>query len=331
MAVAVTFNGKNYFFNYGVLSRQSKKPVTQYSLFGIGSLTKLFTATTAVYLDQAKKINLNSPISHYLTQLKNPEFNKITLINLLTHTSGLSLFTPAVSSQSQLVTYLNKWTPKDPIGTERMYSNLGYGLVGMSIQSATGSYKKSVADAILKPLKLSHTYFQTPSNKNNLAQGYNSAGKAIPFTDSTLPAASGMYSSSADLIRFVQANLQSKFSTAKSLNMALQATQKVYYKTPFLTQALGWEVYPYPLKLQTLTQGHNSELKAKASKLNTLPPANQEGYFDKTETGDQNTFASYVAFIPQQKIGIVILANKFYPFNERPVVGYKILQQILKS
>ncbi|WP_259423818.1 serine hydrolase [Coxiella burnetii] len=55
MAVAVTFNGKNYFFNYGVLSRQSKKPVTQYSLFGIGSLTKLFTATTAVYLDKPKK------------------------------------------------------------------------------------------------------------------------------------------------------------------------------------------------------------------------------------------------------------------------------------
>ncbi|WP_367302592.1 serine hydrolase [Coxiella burnetii] len=230
-------------------------------------------------------MNLNSPISHYLTQLKNPEFNKITLINLLTHTSGLSLFTPAVSSQSQLVTYLNKWTPKDPIGTERMYSNLGYGLVGMSIQSATGSYKKSVADAILKPLKLSHTYFQTPSNKNNLAQGYNSAGKAIPFTDSTLPAASGIYSSSADLIRFVQANLQSKFSTAKSLNMALQATQKVYYKTPFLTQALGWEVYPYPLKLQTLTQGHNSELKAKASKLNTLPPLTKRVILIKLERG----------------------------------------------
>ncbi|WP_267256562.1 serine hydrolase [Coxiella endosymbiont of Ornithodoros maritimus] len=101
LAAAVTFNGKNYFFDYGVLSRQSKKPVTQYSLFRIASLTKLFTATMAAYLDQAKKINLNPPVSHYLTQLKNPEFN---IIN--THFRAFFIHTPCHEAIS--VNYLSQ-------------------------------------------------------------------------------------------------------------------------------------------------------------------------------------------------------------------------------
>ena len=81
--------------------------------------------------------------------------------------------------------------------------------------------------------------------------------------------------------------------------------------------------------MQTLIKGHSSELKAKATELNPIRPA--EAYFEKTDTGTNNTYASYIVFISKIYVRIVILANRFYPFNERPVIDYKILQQLFKS
>lgn len=334
MAIAISINGKEYFYNYGVASKQTQSPVTQNTIFGVGSITKTFTATLAGYLNQTRLFDINQNVASYLSPLKRTVFDNITTTNLLTHTAGLPLLGfNNVETPTQLIKYLKHWSPEIVVGTQRMYSNVGYQLAGFTIESATDEkYETLIQENILNPLGLRHTYFTVPNNELiNLAQGYDEHGAPQSLSvQPQLPAAFGMLSSSADLIKFVQANMQEYQSNSPQLNQALRVTQVAYYKTPFMTQDLAWEEYSYPLSLQDLLQGHNSELQAPAKKLIPSSTPNENVYIDKTGTGINNTFAAYVAFIPQHKIGIVILSNKFYPFNERPKVAYNILTQILK-
>ncbi|VDZ62132.1 Beta-lactamase [Serratia odorifera] len=70
MAIAVSVDGKTHFYNYGVASKQNKQPITNQTLFEIGSLSKTFTATLAAYAQNAGKFTLADPASRYLPQLR---------------------------------------------------------------------------------------------------------------------------------------------------------------------------------------------------------------------------------------------------------------------
>nr|WP_322711370.1 serine hydrolase [Nostoc sp. ChiSLP03a]MDZ8212587.1 serine hydrolase [Nostoc sp. ChiSLP03a] len=88
MAVAVTVQGKRYFFNYGVASKESAQKVTQDTIFEIGSVSKTFTATLASYAQVSGTLSLLDNASKYLPALADSSFNKISLLNLGTYTAG---------------------------------------------------------------------------------------------------------------------------------------------------------------------------------------------------------------------------------------------------
>lgn len=70
MAVAITVDGRGYVFNYGVMSRRGQEPVTDHTLFEVGSVTKVLTATLSAYAASLGKLSLDAHPSHYLPALK---------------------------------------------------------------------------------------------------------------------------------------------------------------------------------------------------------------------------------------------------------------------
>lgn len=106
MAIAVSVDGKQQIYPYGVASKQTGKPITEQTLFDVGSLSKTFTATLAVYAQQQGKLSFKDPASHYLPELRGSAFDGVSLLNLATHTSGLPLFVPDdVTNNAQLMAY----------------------------------------------------------------------------------------------------------------------------------------------------------------------------------------------------------------------------------
>lgn len=332
MAVAVTIDGRDYFYNYGVADKASKRPITKQTLFEIGSVTKTFAATLAAYLSDEHKISLSSPVTQYMPQLKGSAFDKITLLNLATHTSQLPLFTPDnVKNMPQFLDYLKQWQPESSVGSRRVYSNNGVGLLGIIISRKTGkSYEYLLTEKILKPLHLKHTYFEVPQNElPHYAYGY--AEDSVPQRMSKtilLPAASGLKSCSEDLIRYVKANMH-EIKLPSRIRQAINTTHSSYYKTPYLTQDLVWEQYPYPVTLKQVSIGNGvTQLTAPATAFNPALPPNKHTFINNT--GTAKGFSTYIAFIPEKKIGIVLLANKLYPLNQRVIAGYTILSQLKK-
>ena len=81
MAVGLTLAGKDYVFNYGLASRETKKPVTDGTLFELGSISKTFTATLASYAQVCGNLSLSDKTSKYLPSLQGTPFGDLSLLN----------------------------------------------------------------------------------------------------------------------------------------------------------------------------------------------------------------------------------------------------------
>lgn len=120
MAVGVTVGGKRYFYNYGQTAMRGGRPVTKETLFEIGSVSKTFAATLAAYAEASGKLSLQDPVSRHMPALRGGTFDKVTLLQLGTHTSGLPLAVPeGIRSERDMVEYLSAWRPPYPVGTHR--------------------------------------------------------------------------------------------------------------------------------------------------------------------------------------------------------------------
>ncbi len=135
VAVGITVGGKHAFYNYGVASKAMGAPaVDNETLFELGSLTKTFTATLACRAQTSGKLSFDAPASQYVSALRGSPFDRVSVLNLGTHTSGLPLFVPDnVTNGAQMTAWLRDWQPPGPIGSRRVYSNLGIGLLGRAL------------------------------------------------------------------------------------------------------------------------------------------------------------------------------------------------------
>ena len=113
VAVAVTINNKSYFINYGVASRERTGAVTENTLFEIGSVSKMFTATLAGYAQVQGMLSLQDHPSQYLPQLKNSAIDKATLLELGTYSAGglPPQVSDEISNTQQAMAYFHNWKP----------------------------------------------------------------------------------------------------------------------------------------------------------------------------------------------------------------------------
>lgn len=331
IAVAVTVDGRQYFFNYGVASKESNKPVTKDTLFELGSVSKTFTATLAAYAQALGRLSLDDHPGQYMPQLKGSAIDKASLLNLVTYTAGgLPLQIPdAVKNDAEMVAYFRQWKPSAAPGVERRYSNPSIGLFGhVTALAMKGDFADLVETQIFPKLGLGHTYIRVPkAAMANYALGYNKANKPVRVGPGVFDAeAYGVKSSTADMIRFVEANIQPD-KLDPPLRRAVEGTHIGYFKVGETVQGLGWEQYPYPVALDRLLAGNADTMSRNANAATQLTPPlspSQPTLFNKT--GSTNGFGSYVAFVPAKKIGIVMLANRNVPIPARVAAAHAVLE-----
>src|ERR1700744_843018 len=133
LAVAVYVAGHTQFFDYGFADQADKRTVTSDTLFNLASLRKVFEATLVALGVLPGELSLDDPVSKYVTELNGDYVSRITVGELVTHTSGLLLPTdhpPWPDDEytlSQFLAMLNGWTPPAGVqpGKQRIYTHAG--------------------------------------------------------------------------------------------------------------------------------------------------------------------------------------------------------------
>ncbi len=330
MAVAVTVRGRRYIFNYGVASVESGKKVDDATLFEIGSISKTFTATLASYAQETGALSFSDSPSKYVPELAGSTFDEINLLDLATYTAGgLPLQFPDGITQKNAISYYRDWQPDHAPGTHRRYSNPSIGLFGYAAAASMGASFDDLMESKLFPmLALSSTYVHVPEKRMpDYAYGYSKAGKPIRVSPGAMDSeAYGVKTSASDLIRFVEANMDGHGLDNAPLQRAVTATHTGYYRVSGMTQGLGWEMYDYPVELDGLLAGNSPEISYKSNAVEALdPPAAPRKDVWINKTGSTAGFGAYAAFVPEKRIGIVILANKAYPIPDRLRAAYRIM------
>lgn len=330
MSVALSINGQQHYFNYGLADQEAGTPVTDETLFELGSISKVFTAALAGYAQTSGALSLSDPASQHLPALEGSAFDDITLLELGTYTAGeLPLqFPDSVKSEEQMIDYYRQWQPASAPGSHRLYSNPSIGLLGyLTAQSLGKPYEVLMEEALFAPLGLEHSYIQVPdAQQAQYAYGYSKEDEPIRVNPGMLDAqAYGLKSTAADVLTFVEANMELA-ELDETLSQALAATRTGYFGVGNMTQGLGWESYAYPVALDQLLKGNSLEMILEPNPANRLTPPlapRQEALYNKT--GSTNGFGGYVAFVPSEQIGIVLLANRNYPNQARIEAAHQLL------
>jgi beta-lactamase class C len=333
MAIGVTVAGKSWVFNYGVASKEPHRPVTRDTLFELGSVTKTFTATLASYAATNGQLSLADTTGQYVPALQSSSFGKVSLLELGTHTpGGLPLQVPdEVTNNDQLMQYFRAWKPTYEPGTYRTYSNIGIGMLGfITAKRMNADFDALMTQRLLPALGLSSSYLDVPPAKmDDYAQGYTKQNKPVRMTPGVLGEETyGIRSTAADMTRFIEANM-GEVALDPKLQQAITATHTGYFRSGPLTQDLIWEQYPYPVDLKTLQTGNAAAMVFNATPATRItPPEPPRADVWINKTGSTNGFGTYVAFVPQRQLGIVLLANKNYPIEDRVAAAYAILSAL---
>lgn len=334
LAVAVTIDGKRYFYNYGFADESKGSLVTNDTIFELGSISKTFAATLTGYAQEKGKLNMDDKVKDYIPELKNSVLGNTKLVHVATYTAGgLPLQFPSeVTNDAEMMQYYKTWKPEYEAGTKRKYSNPSIGLFGyIGALSMKSDYTEMMETVILPELGMTNTFVDVPKDKlNNYAFGYSSEGKPVRVNPGILDAqAYGIKSTSLDMLQYIEANMgQAQLNT--DIENALERTHTKYFDTDTFTQAVGWEGYDYPVSLSQLLKGNSSDviLNAKPVQASESGTLGRDVWYNKT--GSTGGFGAYVAYVPSEKIGIVILANKNYPNAERVEAAYNIISSVVK-
>ena len=150
IAVALVYKNQSSVVQFGYADLSTKEPVTSNTIFDLASITKVFTSTALAIEVVQRKMNLQDSISKYIPGLtgKNP-IGEIKLIDLATHTSSLPRIPPQISNrkytEERLITFLRNWKPDYPPATKFLYSNLGFGMLGMAVANVEKTdYEKMI-------------------------------------------------------------------------------------------------------------------------------------------------------------------------------------------
>lgn len=171
---------------YGIANLEYGLAITPLSVFRPASITKQFTAMATLLLAQRGQLSLDDEVRKYVTEL--PDYGRpLTIRHLLTHTSGLrdawqlsTLAEPQDLKPDNALRLLGRQQALNSTpGTEFVYLNLGYWVLGRIVERVSGQSLRMFADAnIFRPLGMTHTFYHDDPNSivPNRAVGYEPAG-----------------------------------------------------------------------------------------------------------------------------------------------------------
>lgn len=199
--------------------------------FRLGSITKQFTATCILLLEERGKLKVDDPVKKYMNDAP-AAWDKVTIFNLLTHTSGIPSFTgfPDYASTEAIATTPEKLVARfrdKPLefqpGEKWNYSNSGYVLLGYLIEKISQqSYSEFVQENIFTPLGMKDSGYDSNSAIIlHRASGYSPSAKGTihaGYIDMSIPFSAGsLYSTTEDLLRWEQGLMGGKLLSAAAL------------------------------------------------------------------------------------------------------------------
>jgi len=260
---------------YGYRDVAKKLPNDSNTVFQIGSVTKTFTSTMIMMLQEQGKLNVKDKLSKYFPDY--PDGDKITLENLLTHTSGIYNYTEDTAfsltgmtthqdRKSMMKLFKDRLTGVEP-GTSFNYSNSNYMLLGYIIEDLTGkTYYQALRSMILQPLGMKNTGCNFAGLKNkNKAVGYFSIddgkGDNAPFVDSSVSYAAGcIYTTVSDLNKWANAVHKKQLLTEEDWKLVATPYKQNY--------GYGWMIGEAMAKKSI---GHNGGIHGFVSNMFMMP------------------------------------------------------------
>ncbi|WP_442889217.1 class C beta-lactamase [Congregicoccus parvus] len=330
LVVGVTVRGETRVFPFGLADRERGIPVTEATLFEVGSVSKTFTATVAALAQAEGRLSLSDHPSVHWPELAGTSVDRATLAELGAYSAaGFPLQFPAnVGDEDSLLRFFREWVAPAPPGGVRVYSNPSIGLLGRLTARALGkSFVRAVEDDLLPRLGLHETYIDVPDRAAlAYAWGYDGENRRVRVSPGPLDAeAYGIKSNASDLLRYLE--IQSAAEDAEGpLGEALRTTQSGFHRVGTMTQGLGWEHYAYPTSLDTLLEGNSPALLFQPNEVEASVASESARLFNKT--GSTRGFGAYLLFVPAERVGIVVLANKNYPIPARIRLAHAVLEAV---
>jgi D-alanyl-D-alanine-carboxypeptidase/D-alanyl-D-alanine-endopeptidase len=243
------------FFSRGVMRLQDNREVGQDTVFGIASLTKVFTGLLLTDAVLRKEVALADPVRLFLPNTKVPNYRgrEITLLDLAMHTTGLPQEIPnyaeaaaniGADPNAPLFRFLESLELTRPVGEAWSYSNLNYALIGLALSHRAGmSYESLIVKRIANPLQLKDTRVTATRDMTSR--------RASPYLDYDTPApewnkpwslgAGALQSTAQDLARFLNHAVN---GISSPLQEAFAAMLQTTHPASFLEgdQAIGWAI-----------------------------------------------------------------------------------------
>jgi CubicO group peptidase (beta-lactamase class C family) len=246
----------------GLADIATKQAMTKDSIFAIASMTKPITATALMILQDEGKLSVDDPVAKYIPQFKDvsladgPAKTEMTILHLMTHTSGLGGEQQCIGSIKQTVEELATRKLSFEPGTKWQYSP-GLNVCGRIIEVVSGqAYEKFLAERIFEPLKMVDTTF-TPneSQRERIAKLYQPSEEKpllalashwiTDLSGDVVPTPSGgLFSTASDMAAFYQMILNGGELDGKRIVSAAAVKQMTAIQTGELatgfTPGNGW-------------------------------------------------------------------------------------------
>ena len=301
----------------GMHNRSTNKPATNESMYGIGSISKIYTTASIMKLADEGKIDLDLPVTQYVTdfKMKDERYKKITVRMLINHSAGFLVTTQGnVSLREEndrtgfdrFLKDLSEENLKSDPGEVSAYSNDCFTLAQIVVERVSGmKFNEFIENTFTRPLGL--TNIKTPLDdfdRDRLARSYSKNTGAERLTESFIEVGmGGMYSTTEDNCKFINAitNENAGVLSKKSIEAMKQSE---YLKGIWPTDAdnnvvafgLGWDTV-------------------------NLFPFNRYGITALGKIGETLDYTSYVISIPQYNISVTVASsNGAFINNERLAV-----------
>ena len=304
LSVAVLSNGVASYYGYGETAKGNTILPGSTTLYDIGSVTKTFTAYILASLINEKKITLDKKLNTFFTNL-DEKVGAITIGQLANHTSGLPNMGTIPTNGDAGRDPNEKYTAKDLAsglttiqlvsvpGETFNYSNLGFATLGAILEKVSGqTYSQLLDKYILRPNKMTQTFYKKPIAYPSITKGYDEAGIERDYLNLDAYGPAGNIKSTAeDLMKYAQLMMSGDKAAvlARTITYAPEKGNKI---------GLSWIV---------------------------IPMGNTAFYF---HNGATIGYRSYIAIEPISGKALVILNNSAFDVTN---LGMQMMQDVLAN
>ena len=327
-SLAVLYRGNVVFHKaFGRMTYRSESPlVDTTTMYDLASLTKAVVTTSIVMqLVERDSLSLRAPVSTYLPNFSQHGKEKVTIEQLLRHTSGLrahTLFSKNCSTPAQLFNAISADTLLSAPGSTTLYSDLGFILLGKIVETITGkSLASNFQERFATPLGMTSTMFTPPPSllwriapvESDTLWPYGTKRPLVHDQNAALldgiAGHAGLFSTTGDLASMVTMIMNQGSFQGRSYFR--QSTLRTFLARSKYPRALGWDLRS--------SEGHSSA----------------GDYFSASSYGHLGYTGTSIWIDPEKQLAVILLSNRVYPTSKnikirtfRPLLHNSIVQSL---